>query len=709
MTAPLLVPDPSGPLLGADGSLPVRVWAPAVPGLALCLPASGTERRVWLEPTGDGWWTGEATGVEPGDHYGLRVGSPAGGDPGPVLLDPAARAVDSAGPGGRAWAVAPDPGQDAGPGGFDWSGDRRPGVPRDRLVVDEVHVRGYTRLHPAVPEHERGTYAGLAHPAVLAHLVELGVTAVELLPVHQFASEPRLAALGLVNSWGYNTLAFNAPHDAYSSAGARGGQIGEFKRMVAAFHRAGIEVLLDVVYNHTSEQGPDGPTTSLRGLADRTAYRHRADGSYVDVTGCGNTVDLSAPATLALVTDSLRYWVTEMRVDGFRFDLAPALCRAPVERGNWFDPLSPFLAAVGQDPVLRGAVLVAEPWDVGDGGYVLGGFPAGWAEWNDRFRDTVRDFWRGGIGGAGAAAQAAAERRSARRLSASTAPGGTAPVQRDHSGNLRDLASRLAGSGDVFSGSGRPPLASVNFVTAHDGFTLTDLVSFDHKHNEANGEDNRDGTGENRSSNNGVEGPTRDPAVLAVRARQRRNLLACVLLAAGTPMLLGADELDRTQDGNNNAYCQDGPTTWVDWSTAGAGPEVDLTAWVRRLVDLRAAHACLRPSTWTGPGGPAATRWLSPDGTPMDAGAWFDPSAQTLGMLRPASPGGGASVLVLVHAGPEHRDVRLPSAAEAGPGSWTVAADSAYPDSPGGSEPLTPGAGLSMTSRSLVVLVQRPA
>jgi len=753
-----------GPLLQADGALPVQVWAPGVVGVVLCLlrgdlardepagddpavddpPAQGpgTERRTELCSSGDGWWLGAAAGVRAGDLYGLRVRTgPSPADLGALLLDPAARAVTSDGPGGRPWAVVPDPATDAGPSGYDWSSDVRPVVDRDRVVVDEVHVRALTRTHPDVPEAQRGTYAGLAHPSVTAHLRALGVTTVELLPVHQFATEPRLAAVGLSNAWGYNTLAFNAPHDGYSSVGGRGGQVGEFKDMVAALHRAGLQVLLDVVYNHTAEQGPDGATTSLRGLADSSSYRHTADGGYLDVTGCGNTVDLSHPVTLRLVTDSLRYWVSQMHVDGFRFDLAPALCRAPVERGNAFDPLSPFLAAVGQDPVLRRAVLVAEPWDVGHDGYVLGAFPAGWSEWNDRFRDTVREFWRGGVAGS-VAPVPAPERRASRRLSASTwtdggdtradgggaradggsaradggsarADGGSAPGQEaatasllDHSATVRDLASRLAGSSDVFDHNGRSPLASVNFVTAHDGFTLTDLVSYDAKHNEANGEDNRDGTGENRSSNHGVEGPTDDVQVLAVRARQRRNLLGSLLLAAGTPMLLGGDELGRTQRGNNNAYCLDDETTWVDWSALGAGPDVDLTGWVRRLLDLRAEHACLRPTAFAAHTTPQAPRWLTGDGTPMDAGHWFDPVNQTLELLRPAHPGGGSAVLVLAHAAVTHRVVHLPSVSAGGPGTWSVAADSAYPDSAAG-PPLPPAAPLTMTARSLVVLVQQ--
>jgi isoamylase len=768
------------PLLRADGTLPVAIWAPDAAGIALCLPHPDrpgdptAERRVELAAVGDGWWRGAAAGVAAGALYGVRVHAGAGGPGsglGDLLLDPYARAVTTAGPGGRPCCVVPDPATDAGPTGFDWSRDVRPAHARDGLVVDEIHVRGYTRLHPDVPEAQRGTYAGLAHPAVVAHLQALGATAVELLPVHQFATEPRLAALGLTNVWGYNTLAFNAPHDGYSSAGGRGGQVGEFKAMVAALHEAGIAVLLDVVYNHTAEQGPDGVTTSLRGLADRTSYRHTPDGAYLDVTGCGNTVDLSHPVMLRLVLDSLRYWVTQMHVDGFRFDLAPALCRAPVARGNGFDPVSPFLAAVGQDPVLRRAVLIAEPWDIGDGGYVLGGFPPGWAEWNDRFRDTVRDFWRGGAQGV-AAPRPMPERRSARRVGAAAraaaadgvAAGGTpvhgavapgalapgalapgalapgalapgalapgavaagtvAPVppvaaahpaghrRPDHGATLRDLASRLAGSSDAFDHGGRSPLASVNFVTAHDGFTLTDLVSYDGKHNEANGEDNRDGTGDNRSSNHGVEGPSADADVLELRARQRRNLLATVLLSAGTPMLLGGDELDRTQDGNNNAYCLDDPTTWVDWSAAGAGPGTDLTRWVRRLIDLRTEHACLRPTVFAEQGEPGAARWLTGTGLPMEPGDWFDPDNQTLGMLRPGVGVDAPAVLALFHARAEHRTVRLPQRSVAGDAPWRVVADSAYPvssraepDQPGVVEP---GAAVGMTARSVVVLVQR--
>ena len=437
---------------------------------------------------------------------------------------------------------------------FDWGHDRAPQIPYHETIIYEAHVRGLTLCHPEVPAAQRGTYAGLAHPAVIAHLQRLGVTAVELMPVHQFVAEQSLVARGLTNYWGYNTIGFLAPHNRYSSAGQRGEQVGEFKTMVKALHEAGIEVILDVVYNHTAEGDHMGPTLSFRGI-DNAAYYRLADSEpwrYLDYTGCGNSLNARHPHSLQLVMDSLRYWVLEMHVDGFRFDLAAALARELHD----VDRLSTFFDLVQQDPVVSQVKLIAEPWDVGEGGYQVGNFPPLWTEWNGKYRDTVRDFWRG---------------------RPSTVP---------------EFAYRLTGSSDLYATSGRRPVASINFVTCHDGFTLHDLVSYNHKHNEANGEGNRDGTDDNRSWNCGVEGPTDDPAVNELRARQKRNFLVTLFLSQGVPMLLAGDEMGRTQAGNNNAYCQDTQLSWLDWGLAVA--EQDLLQFTETLASLRRDHPVFR-------------------------------------------------------------------------------------------------------------------
>ena len=437
---------------------------------------------------------------------------------------------------------------------FDWGNDRAPQIPYHETIIYEAHVRGLTLCHPEVPAAQRGTYAGLAHPAVIAHLQRLGVTAVELMPVHQFVAEQSLVARGLTNYWGYNTIGFLAPHNRYSSAGQRGEQVGEFKTMVKALHEAGIEVILDVVYNHTAEGDHMGPTLSFRGI-DNAAYYRLADSEpwrYLDYTGCGNSLNARHPHSLQLVMDSLRYWILEMHVDGFRFDLAAALARELHD----VDRLSTFFDLVQQDPVVSQVKLIAEPWDVGEGGYQVGNFPPLWTEWNGKYRDTVRDFWRG---------------------RPSTVP---------------EFASRLTGSSDLYATSGRRPVASINFVTCHDGFTLHDLVSYNHKHNEANGEGNRDGTDDNRSWNCGAEGPTDDPAINELRARQKRNFLVTLFLSQGVPMLLAGDEMGRTQAGNNNAYCQDTEMSWLDWGRAAA--EQDLLQFTETLAGLRRDHPVFR-------------------------------------------------------------------------------------------------------------------
>jgi glycogen operon protein len=437
----------------------------------------------------------------------------------------------------------------------------------------------------------------LAHPAALAHLTSLGVTAVELLPVHQFAHEEHLQRRGLRNYWGYNSIGYFAPHAGYSASGSGGGQVGEFRRMVRALHAAGIEVILDVVYNHTAEGGQGGPTLSLRGIDNQAYYRLGPDPrGYTDYTGCGNTLDVTRPHVLRLITDSLRYWVTEMGVDGFRFDLAAALARSLHD----VDMLSPFLAVIAQDPVLRRVKLIAEPWDIGSGGYQVGAFPPLWTEWNDRYRDTVRDFWRGAT----------------------------------H--DVRDLGYRLSGSSDLYDWGGRRPYASVNYVTAHDGFTLRDLVSYERKHNGANGEDGRDGTDDNRSWNCGAEGATSDPGVLALRRRQARSMMATLLLSTGVPMLVAGDEMGRTQGGNNNAYCQDNETSWVDWSLLADPGWAALRDMTARLVALRRAHPVLRSGGFfsglaSAPEGLRDVAWFGAHGRELTDEEWFARS-RTLAM-----------------------------------------------------------------------------
>ncbi len=610
-------PSPLGATWTPDG-LNVAVRAPSADRLEACLWVDGEEVRVPLEARSHGVHHGFIRGVDVGTPYGIRAHGPwepANGlrfNPAKLLVDPYARAIegdvrwsDLLRPGTPGDPAVPDPRDSAGsvPRGivvtddFDWGGDTAPATPWTETVLYEMHVKGYTARHPYVPAELRGTYAGLAHPAALEHLLSLGVTAVELLPVHQSVAEPALADRGVVNYWGYSTLGFFAPHAAYAADRSRGGQVAEFKRMVRDLHAAGLEVILDVVYNHTCEGGPDGPSLMFRGLGERDHYKIAPhSGSYVDTTGCGNTFDVGDLDVLRLVLDSLRYWVTEMHVDGFRFDLATALTR---ERMG-VDERSPFLAAVHQDPVLRRVKLIAEPWDVGPGGYRLGMFGSPWAEWNDAYRDDVRSFWRGG------------------------------PAPREAPA---DMGWRLTGSQDVFHG--RSPAASVNFLTAHDGFTLRDLVCYDAKHNEANGEDNRDGTDDNRSWNHGVEGPTADAGVEEQRLRTMRALLATLLLSTGTPMLVMGDEMGRSQGGNNNAYNQDNEISWVDWNLAPW--QSDLLRWTTALLNVRRHHPALRQTEFfdgrpLSDGRPADLAWLRTDGTPMTDAEWHDPGTGTLVM-----------------------------------------------------------------------------
>jgi len=587
----------------------------------LCLMDDGegghrAETRIDLTEVDGFVWHGYLPDVGPGQRYGYRVHGPydpAQGhrcNPAKLLLDPYAKAVH----GQVHWHESlfgyrfSDPGQpnlaDSGPfmptnvvinPFFDWGDDRPPRTPYHETVIYEAHVRGLTRRHPDVPAGQRGTYAGLAHPAVIEHLTRLGVTAVELMPVHQFVPERELTERELTNYWGYNTIAFLAPHNGYASASAPGGQVGEFKAMVRALHQAGIEVILDVVYNHTAEGDHRGPTLSFRGIDNAAYYRLNEDDKryYVDYTGCGNSFNVRHPHALQLIMDSLRYWVLDAHVDGFRFDLASALARELHD----VDRLSAFFDLVQQDPVVSQVKLIAEPWDVGEGGYQVGNFPPLWSEWNGKYRDTVRDFWRG---------------------QAATMP---------------EFASRLSGSSDLYETSGRRPVASINFVTCHDGFTLADLVSYDHKHNEANGEGGADGTDDNRSWNCGAEGPTEDGAVLDLRARQRRNFLATLFCSQGVPMLLAGDELGRTQEGNNNAYCQDSELSWVNWDLAGS--QAALLDFARDLAVLRREHPVFRRRRFfrgrpEGGDGLADIAWLTPSGQEMTDRDWSTPYARAM-------------------------------------------------------------------------------
>jgi len=667
--------------------------------MTLCLfDEGGTETQIPLQDYDAGVWHGFVPGIGAGQAYGYRaVGpyDPAGGvrcNPAKLLLDPYARAFSGSvtfGPEVLGYAAdnpdAPSTADSAAsmPRSLVVAGEvargRDGGRPQHRFsdtVIYELHVKGFTMLHPGIPPELRGTYAGLGHEAAIAHLVDLGVTAVELLPVHESVPESFLPQRGLTNYWGYNTIGYFAPHQGYSAAvraGQPGGQVDEFRSMVHALHGAGIEVLLDVVFNHTCEGNQFGPTLSFRGL-DNPAYYRLVDGDpayYVDTTGCGNSLNAGDPVTLQLIMDSLRYWLTDMRVDGFRFDLATTLGR----QDGGFEEVSAFFDMVSQDPVVSMSKLIAEPWDVGQmDSYDLGRFPPLWREWNGKYRDTIRDFWR------------------------------------SHPVGLGEFATRFCGSADLYAGAHRRPTASVNLITVHDGFTLRDLVSYDDKHNEANGESNRDGTSDNRSWNCGTEGPTDDPNVLELRARQSRAMLATLLLSFGVPMLLGGDEFGRTQHGNNNAYCQDNQISWVDWSQ----PDAQLQDFTRQLVAFRRQHPVFRRRRYLAGAEASELRWFTPAGTEMTDVDWSDASALAIALYLDGSddPDRAADgtplldddFLVLVNAWWEPLDFTVPVTREQA--AWRLDVSS-YDPAQAGTEPTaTQVAGNRVTvgPRSIAVL-----
>ncbi len=680
------------------------VYAGHASSVQVCLfdvaaDGSETERRVPLRHRAHGTWFDTIAGVGVGQRYGLRVDGVWDPDramlynPAKLLLDPYARAVegdvvldpalyghrvgrdltgdlsvrdtrDSAAHMPRCVIVDHE---------FDWGADQFPRHSLTESLIYEVHVKNATRLHPDVPEQLRGTYAGLAHPAFVDHLRGLGVTAVELLPVHTFTHEPELVLRGLTNHWGYNTLGFFAPHAAYAAAKDPQGVLDEFKGMVKLLHAAGIEVILDVVYNHTAEQSREGMTLSWRGLDERAYYRLDGRGRDIDVTGCGNTLDLTHPIVARMVLDSLRYWVTECHVDGFRFDLAVALGRG---KDDNFDPDHPFLVALRTDPVLSRSKLIAEPWDVGIHGWRTGQFPPPFSEWNDRFRDTARTFWLRDV--------AAATQGGVRH-------------------GVRDIATRLAGSQDLFDSHDRGPIASINFVTAHDGFTLADLTAYDVKHNGANGHGGTDGSNDNRSWNHGVEGRTDDEAITARRRRSMRNLLGTLLLSTGVPMLNGGDEFGRGQRGNNNPYSQDNEVSWMGWEHEPW--QSDLLETARHLVRLRREHAVLRQRTFFSgrqihEDGSTDLAWFGNDGEPMGH-RWDGPAIDVIQALYDGAWLGEQSVLVALNGSAQPTEVRLPGA----PGApayqllWDSMDDRPAP--PG--EPLGAGTAVTMDSASMRV------
>ena len=684
--------------LGASydgGGTNFSVFSEVAEGVELCLFGDdGDEQRIALDEIDGSCWHAYLPAVVPGQRYGYRVHGPWAPEhgqrcnPAKLLLDPYAKAIEGHADWGQACYPYTFGDQnarnelDSAPHVprsvvhnpyFDWGNDRPPDIQLNESIIYELHVKGFTARHPDIPQSQRGTYAGLAHPAAIDYLTALGITAVELLPVHQFVHDPHLVQRGLRNYWGYNSIGFLAPHNDYAAGGQRGEQVAEFKAMVRALHEAGIEVILDVVYNHTAEGNHLGPVLSLKGIDNAAYYRLVADDRrfYYDTTGTGNSLNVGHPHTLQLIMDSLRYWVTEMHVDGFRFDLAASLAR----QFHDVDRLSAFFDLIQQDPVVSQVKLIAEPWDVGEGGYQVGNFPALWSEWNGQYRDTVRDFWRG------------------------------------EAATLGEFASRLTGSSDLYQADARHPGASVNFVTAHDGFTLADLVSYSEKHNEANGEDGNDGESHNRSWNCGAEGDTDDKAIGELRRRQQRNFLTTLLLSQGVTMLLGGDETGRSQGGNNNAYCQDNAISWQDWD----GVDGDLLDFTRRLIALRREHPVLRRRRWFQGRpirGTVDLGWCRPDGDEMSDDDWDDGFARSVGVflngeaITDRDTHGqrvtDESFLLLFNAHYEAIDWTLPKQW----GSWWEAVlDTAGPDREG--EVFESPALLPVGGRSLLVLQRR--
>ncbi|MGE9809190.1 glycogen debranching protein GlgX [Janibacter sp. G1551] len=665
-----IVPDlpPAPGMTLVPGGATFCVYAGHADTVWACLYDTGdtagtSERRIELTERAHGWWYGFLEGVGPGQRYNVRVDGPWDPDNGhrhnveKVLLDPYAKAIEGDvtwGPevfghrvddhfAGDDGIISPLDSRGHVPrcvvvdDSFDWGGVERPNRPLVESVLYEVHVKEMTRLHPDVPEHLRGTYAGMAHPAVIAHLQRMGVTTVELLPVQAHVDERELVQRGSANHWGYNTIGFFAPQASLASSDDPHEVLREFKGMVRLLHEAGIEVILDVVYNHSGEQSVHGATLAFRGLDGRAYYRLDGRGRDIDVTGCGNTMDLRHPVVARLVLDSLRHWVTEYHVDGFRFDLAVALGRG---RNDEYDPDHPFLVALRTDPVLSRVKLIAEPWDVGMHGWRTGQFPPPFSEWNDRYRDGMRTFWLTDLDHAVTGEEA-------------------------HSGHgVREVATRLAGSDDLFGTRDRGPRASVNFVTAHDGFTLADLTAYEQKHNEANGEDNRDGSSHNRSFNHGVEGPTDDEAILTRRRRSMRNLLGSLLLSTGVPMLSSGDEYGRSTLGNNNTYNQDNELTWLRWEHEPW--EEDLLETTAFLSRLRREKPALHQRRFfsgrtVNEDGSRDLAWFGADGQEMSDGAWADPSAHTLQMYLNGAWIDAESILLVIHGGPHDTEVTLPS------------------------------------------------
>ena len=705
LTAPTQIWPGNRAPLGAtfDGSgTNFALYSAVATKVELCLfDREGNENRIELTEVDNDVWHCYLPGIAPGHQYGYRVYGPydpANGhrcDPSKLLLDPYAKAIsgtvkndpslfsydfadptqrneeDSADSTMRSVVVSPF---------FDWGRDRPPAHPYNETIIYEAHVKGFTKLHPDIPKELQGTYLGLAHPAAIKHLTDLGVTAIELMPVHQFVNDTSLQDKGLSNYWGYNTIGFFAPHNGYATYGQDGHQVNEFKTMVKSLHEAGIEVILDVVYNHTAEGNHMGPTLSFRGI-DNASYYRLVDGDqahYFDTTGTGNSLLMRSHAVLQLIMDSLRYWVTEMHVDGFRFDLASTLARQFHE----VDKLSTFFELIAQDPVLSGVKLIAEPWDVGDGGYNVGEFPALWSEWNGKYRDTMRDFWRG------------------------------------EPSTLGEFAARISGSADLYQHSGRAPMASINFITAHDGFTLNDLVSYNNKHNEANGEGNADGESNNRSWNCGEEGPTEDPEVLSLRSRQIKNFLTTMFFSQGVPMICHGDEMGRTQAGNNNVYCQDNELSWVNWNLNAT--QQDLLHFTRRVIKLRKDHPVLRRRRFfygdAAHGGESKLQeigWLRPSGEHMrdeDWTAWYARSLMVYvnghAISEPDRRGEKIvdnSFLLLVNASEEDIEFTIPTEPSGSSKAWKVVIDTQ--PTKGLPRKLKPKAKVEVESHSLCLLM----